>query len=704
MKGQPPPSSYPPRGSKLNLFFSFCSIVLCLSVYQHIPRFIPLLQQNQSQAHFNLEQLLLSVPDPAKARQWSSSYSSEPHFAGQCLSNGLWTQAKWEEFGVETTSLHSYPLPYPMPMPVSSRLALLNQANGQVLYEAELTENVTDVNPLTGEIVGFPPFFSFSPSYNTTASVIYANYGTVEDFEDLARANVSVAGKLAIVKFKILAEKFYDISQQTGVAGWVVYMDPQYDGEITEQNGYLPYPQGPARAPTSVSLRSRVQSSKDSPPVPVMLISFADAVPILKALNGIGPRGDDLGVRWQGGQLGHRGVEYNVGPSSADVVLNMQNEVKDTQATLYTVVGEIQGVIRDEVVIIGNHRDAWVSGAGDPGSGSACLNEVIRSFGQAVQQGWQPLRTLIFISWDGNEPGLLGSTNWVKENLPWLFNRTVAYIDTVTAVAGHDLDVRFSPLLAPLVRDVTGRIHSPNQTIPGQTVLDVWGGVLQREGGGDANPFVQKTITSGQFGFKRGPQDAVWHKHSGFDTVQWMDRFGDPTWQYHVKAAQIWALLAARLVDSPVYPFSVTEYAVSLNRYLANIQKLADEKSFHFDFHPLHEALARLHTIALQFDAEADILRKDHASCKSRTNDLATKTQAINTKYRLFEREFYFEDDVGDPDHNHVVFNVISRGKDFQAELPDLWNAVEERNVAETEKWHNIVRSKVEDATAYLQS
>ncbi|QMW46844.1 hypothetical protein G4B11_010299 [Aspergillus flavus] len=526
-------------------------------------------------------------------------------------------------------------------MPVSSCLTLLNQANGQVLYEAELTENVTNVNPLTGEIVEFPPFFSFFPSYNTTASVIYANYGTVEDFKDLARANVSVAGKIAIVKFKILAEKFYDISQQTGVAGWVIYIDPQYDGEITEQNGYLPYPQGPARAPTSVSPRSRVQSSKNSPPVPIMLISFADAVPILKALNGIRPRGDDLDVRWQGGQLGHRGVEYNVGPSSADVVLNMQNEVKDTQVTLYTVVGEIQGVITDEVVIISNHRNAWVSDTSDPGSGSACLNKVIRSFSQAVQQGWQPLRTLIFISWD----------------------------DTVTAVAGHDLDIRFSPLLAPLVRDVTGRIHSPNQTIPGQTVLDVWGGVLQREEGGDTNPFIQKTITSGQFGFKRGPQDAVWHKHSG-----------------------------------PVYPFSVTEYAVSLNRYLANIQKLADEKSFHFDFHPLHETLARLHTIALQFDAEADILRKDHASCKSRTSDLATKTQAINTRYRLFEREFYFEDNVGDPDHNHVVFNVISRGKDFQAELPDLWNAVEERNMAKTKKWHNIVRSKVKDATAYLQS
>lgn len=139
--------------------------------------------------------------------------------------------------------------------------------------------------------------------------------------------------------------------------------------------------------------------------------------------------------------------------------------MKDSHATLYTLVGEIEGLIKDEVVIIGNHRDAWATGATDPASGSAALNEAVRAFGTAVRNGWRPLRTLIFISWDGNEIGLFGSANYVKNNLPWLFNRTVAYLETVAAVSGPNLYFQSSPLLGSLVRDVTGQIQSPNQTI-----------------------------------------------------------------------------------------------------------------------------------------------------------------------------------------------------------------------------------------------
>lgn len=428
-----------------------------------------------------------------------------------------------------------------------------------------------------------------------------------------------------------------------------------------------------------------LETGMDAAPVPIMPISFADAVPILTALNGIGPRADELDPRWHGGQLGHRGVEYNVGPSPENFVLNMHYEKEDTQPTMYHVIGEIQGQIKDEVVIIGNHRDAWVAGAGDPGSGSAAMTEVIRSFGQAVQKGWRPLRTLMFISWDGDEIGMFGAAYWVKENLPWLFNQTVAYIEAVNAVSGRDLKFRISPLLGQLTREVTSRIQSPNQTIPGQTVLDVWGGGLFQEGGGDSVPFMEKTITSGHINFVRGPQDPVWHKHSGFDTVSWFDRFGDPTWQYHVTAAQIWALLAARLVDSPVYPFNVTEFAVALRGYLADIESLAKTRSgFQFDFDPLHEAVSRLHAAALHFDAEADLLRKAHTGCKSKPRDLFTKTQAANSKYRLFERQFYHVDE-GDPEKNHVVFTPSSRTNQNRAPLPDLWLAVDSGNVTETE-------------------
>ncbi|KOS48698.1 hypothetical protein ACN38_g377 [Penicillium nordicum] len=218
------------------------------------------------------------------------------------------------------------PLSLPLPLPVSSRLALVNQTDGEVLYEAALAENATDPNPLTGEILNAPQFFAFGPSFKINASVVYANHGRLEDFEDPARADVSVVGKIAIVKFGLPGSKFYETLQQTGIAGWIVYRDPEMDGEITEANGYIAYPDGPARAPSSVFRQNGAHPGKDSEPVPAMAISYADAVPILKAVNGIGPRADDLGSRWQGGQLGYRGVEYNLGASPPNIVLDMQNE------------------------------------------------------------------------------------------------------------------------------------------------------------------------------------------------------------------------------------------------------------------------------------------------------------------------------------------------------------------------------------------
>lgn len=138
------------------------------------------------------------------------------------------------------------------------------------------------------------------------------------------------------------------------------------------------------------------------PPLP---ISYTDAIPILQALNDHGPRADELGDLWKGGRLGYSGVEYNVGPTPSNIVLNMHIEMEETQAIAYDVVGTIKGNIEDKVVIIGNHRDAWGAGAADPNRGSAILSELVRGFGLAVQLGWRPLRTLIFISWDSHKMG-----------------------------------------------------------------------------------------------------------------------------------------------------------------------------------------------------------------------------------------------------------------------------------------------------------
>ncbi|KAJ5771926.1 Zn-dependent exopeptidase [Penicillium odoratum] len=670
-------------------------------------------QWSSDSARFNrldLESLLVTIPDPAKAREWSVHYTSSPHVLGQGYEFGSWTEQTWQKFGV-ATEIKSYPIPIPFTTPVYKRLAILEQtpSDDRVFFEASLTENSTDINPLTDEVVTVPTFLSFSQNYRVSAPVVYVNFGTLEDFNDLARAGVNVTGKVAIIKAGVIHEDtILSLYQQTGIAGWLIYMDPQQDGDITEDNGYRPYPDGPARPPQSVFRQNgprpyHGQNESNFHSVPTMPISYADAIPILKTLNGHGPNAIDLGKRWEGGRLGYRGVDYNVGPSPANIVVRMENEVEATNATAYNVVGIIKGQIEGEVVIVGNHRDAWGTGAGDPGSGSAALNEMVRSFGLAVKQGWQPLRSLIFISWDGHEAGLWGSTLWVQENLPWLVNQTVAYLEVVSAVSGPQYFARSSPLLVPLMRDIAGQVLSPNQTIPGQTVLDLWGGTVQPQGGSDSTMFIHQCISTANFGFSRSPTDPVYNWHSSFDTIQWMDRFGDPTWKYHITAAQIWGLLAARLVESPVYPFSVTEFALTLQNYLAQVQNKANETNFYLDFDALNAALKQLSHAAVRFDAYASALGKV-ASEKSdaEPDGMAKWIQDINYKYRMFERQFRYEPGVDKPAYKNIIYEMVSWNAEVGPGFPVLWKSIEAKDFSKAQFTSSLTYNEISPLALWL--
>lgn len=187
--------------------------------------------------------------------------------------------------------------------------------------------------------------------------------------------------------------------------------------------------------------------------------------------------------------LEYKGVNYDIGPSPEGVVINLVNEQDYIYTPNWDVIGIINGSIPDEVVVVGNHRDAWiVGGAGDPNSGSAVLNEVIRSFGEAVKQGWKPLRTIVFASWDGEEYGLLGSTEWVEEYLPWLSHSNVAYLNLDVSVRGQTFHASAVPLLDNLLYDITAQVASPNQTVEGQTVYDLWDKKISTMGVGPPPP------------------------------------------------------------------------------------------------------------------------------------------------------------------------------------------------------------------------
>lgn len=352
-------------------------------------------------------------------------------------------------------------------------------------------------------------------------------------------------------------------------------------------------------------------------------------------------------------------------------MLNLYNEQEYVTTPLWNVIGSIKGSLPDEVVVLGNHRDAWIAGgASDPNSGSATLNEVIRSFGEALKAGWKPLRTIVFASWDGEEYGLIGSTEWVEDNLPWLSAKSVAYLNVDMSTAGNSFIASANPLLNSALYEATGLVLSPNQTIEGQTVRDTWDGSIGTMGSGsDFTAFQDFAgIPSLDMSFKGGSKDAVYPYHSNYDSFHWMAKYGDPGFHYHIAMAKIWSLLTANLVETPVISLNATDYAIGLRKYIESAKPNNEEDSIsssitsYFNFDGLDNAISQFHEAAVEFDIYA-------ASLSARLGEdvpwwkwwkkvkLLFKIRAVNDKYKTLDRELLYEEGLdGRSWFKHVVF------------------------------------------------
>ncbi|KAK3310448.1 uncharacterized protein B0T15DRAFT_518552 [Chaetomium strumarium] len=731
-----------------------------------------------------LKRILLDTPSSKHAEEWSRYYTAGPHLAGKNYSQALWTKTKWEAFGIKA-DIVSYDV-Y-INYPVDHRLALLEREREKsgkhddgapawkVSFEASLTEDIIEEDPTSSLPDRIPTFHGYSASGNVTGPVVYVNYGTYQDFEDLVRANVTLKDKVAIARYGgIFRGLKVKRAQELGMLGVILYSDPGDDGDVTEEKGVKVYPDGPARQPSSVQRGStqflsfapgdpttpgypskpgapRQPVHTAIPSIPSIPISYADAVPILKALNGHGPKAEDFNKYWtRNTGLQYKGVHYHVGPTPDDVVVNLYNQQEYITTPLWNVIGVINGTIPDEVIVVGNHRDAWIAGgAGDPNSGSATLNEVVRSFGEAVRQGWKPLRTIVFASWDGEEYGLVGSTEWVEEFLPWLRDANVAYINTDVSVRGTHLKASAAPLLDNIIHAATAAVPSPNQTVPGQTVHDVWDKRISTMGSGsDFTAFQDFAgIPSLDIGFDSGPGEPVYHYHSNYDSFYWMEKFGDPGFVYHRTMAQVLGLITAQLADLPLISFRAADYAHALDRYVQRVEdklnaalsptteidvatvtddklyfelrggtrnnnnssltpfSLASGESFKHSLKRLHRALEKLTKRAVSLDEHADRLRdrvrrghlpwwKWPAKLK-----LGLEIRKVNTKYKYLERSFLFEQGLdGRPWFKHVVFAPGLWTGYAGAVFPGLVESIDNQDWSNAERWVDIIESRIRNA------
>ncbi|KAF2488305.1 Zn-dependent exopeptidase [Lophium mytilinum] len=717
--------------------------------------------QTDGLTYEGLQDILTSTPNATKAREWSKYYTAGPHLAGKNLSQAIWTKEKWQEFGISNSLIVDYDI-Y-VNYPKGHRLALLekdkktkreesvdtgSKASWSVQYEAGLEEDVLDEDSSSGLSDRIPTFHGYSASGNVTAPYVFVNYGTYKDYEELLAANVSLAGKIALIKYGgIFRGLKIKRAQELGMVGAVIYSDPGDDGEVTKHNGNSTYPKGPAREPSSVQRGSveflsiapgdpttpgypskpgapRKPVDTILPKIPSIPISYVDALPLLKALNGHGPKASSFNKYWQGGGLDYKGVDYNIGPSPDNLLLNLVNEQEYVITPMWNVIGIINGSLADEVVVLGNHRDAWIAGgAGDPNSGSAAFNEVIRGFGEALKAGWKPLRTIVLASWDGEEYGLIGSTEWVEEYIPWLSASTVAYLNVDVGTTGPHFRAAAAPLLNKALIETVGLVLSPNQTVTNQTVGDVWDGHISTMGSGsDFTAFQDFAgIPCVDMGFSGGPDTAVYHYHSNYDSFDWMDKYGDPGFHYHATIAQVWGLLAAKLVETPVIQLNATEYAKGLAGYLESVKSKAlatpgfmgaeDEdwtkKSL---FYGLTKSIDRLHNVSVSFDAKAQALTDEIAKDPIpwwkwwQKVRLYYAVRRVNAKYKFLERQFLYAPGLdGRSWFKHVVFAPGIWTGYAGATFPGLVESIENEDRGNAFRWAGIITGLVEKAASSLE-
>lgn len=656
------------------------------------------------------------------AGNWSKQYGSSEQLAGTNLAMVNWTANKFEQFGFDAT-VDEY-LSY-VAYPEEQSLALLQPAKEEgekatVVHNASFIEDSYEQDPYSQH--SRPAFLGYSPSGDVTAEYVFCNYGTYEDFRLLEHLNVSLAGKIAVMRygknFRGLKVKF---AQDHNMSAALLFNDPVDDGNITVANGVKAYPEGPARNPSSIQRgsvqflsslpgdpttpgyaikpgenKSRSDPHYSIPRIPALPISERDATVILKKISGHGPQIPD----WNRGLI--KGYDYSVGPNSG-FQLSVHNRQNATIATLHNVLAKIEGQKKNDVILIGNHRDSWTPSAGDPHSGSSVILEIARGLGELAKMGWKPQRTIVFASWDGEEYGLLGSTDFGTYYAKKLQANVVAYVNLDAAVSGKNLKLAASPLLYDVLLSVASQLpYSESQTLLEHFEKVSSGTGIQNLGSGsDYTVFLEHLgIPAVDINFQSGKNSPVYHYHSIYDSYTWMTKYGDPGFKFHNLLAKYAGLLVLELSETKVIQLKTADYALKLAQFSDTVFSKVPEKWLYsqaFSSHcPHHKNITVKQVIdntrtnlakllekneAIDAAAEKQQYEYDHWDDLSFWERVKLVVAIARTNHLLkyYERSFLTKDGLRNrPWFKHIVF-VSGRYTGYGGQqLPGMTEALED--------------------------
>jgi N-acetylated-alpha-linked acidic dipeptidase len=567
---------------------------------------------DSSRAERQWEEKLRAIPTPDNMRADMQRLSARPHNVGSPYDkdNADWLAAKFKEYGFDT-QIESYDVLFPTPK--ERQLELLDckgdsPADCKVKFTAKLEEPTLAIDPTSGQkSEQLPTYNAFSRDGDVTAPLVYVNYGIPEDYERLERLGISVKGAIAIARYghswRGIKPK---VAAEHGAIGCLIYSDPEGDGYVPGE----PFPEGAYRPKEGVqrgsvaddpifpgdpltpgvaakkdAKRLKVEDSPVITKIPVLPISYGDAQPLLAVLGGpVAPS------EWRG----NLPLTYHVGPSAFKVHLKVK--FNWDLKPIYDIIAKIPGsAFPDQWIIRGNHHDAWVNGAEDPISGLVAELEEARAFGELLKTGWKPKRTIIYCAWDGEEPGLIGSTEWVEDHGDDLMQHAVAYINSDTNGRGF-FGAEGSHTLEKFINDVARDVPDP------ETKYSVWkraqlasiafaNGADDRQearsradlrigalgSGSDYGAFIQHDgIASLNLGF--GGEDGGGIYHSIYDDFYWFTHFSDTTFVYGRALAQTSSTAVMRLADADVLPFDFTDFADTMQFYLKELKNLLQQK------------------------------------------------------------------------------------------------------------------------------
>jgi N-acetylated-alpha-linked acidic dipeptidase len=657
---------------------------------------------------------------PGVAREDFAVLTAEPHHVGSPYQIQLadFVADRFASFGLDVSR---YEYSVLVPWPIERMVAIV----APDAVGLEVDEEKLPGDSFAAQSGILPSYNVYTPSGDVTGEVVYVNYGVPSDYELLRRLGISVAGKIVLARYgnswRGIKPK---VAAEHGAIGCLLYSDPRDDGYFQG----AAYPDGPFRGLGMIQRGSVLDlprrpgdpstPGRPSKPgverlpldrldtladIPVHPLAASQGLEILKRLEGpVVPEG------WRGALP----VTYRIGPGPVRVRVRLQMDYG--QRRLINVVGKISGSrFPDEWIIIGSHRDAWVFGAADPTSGQVAMINVARAIGGLLKEGWRPQRSMLFVSWDGEEPGLLGSTEWTEEFASELGAKAAVYVNLDPGATGRYFSAAGVHSLAPFLHDVA---KSVDADVPGMTLYDRW---LERArefaqvsdpaqmpvppvgslgSGSDYTPFLDHLGIASIDLSMNGPGDTGTY-HSLYDHPGWFRKYIDPDFRINTRASEVAGVTLLRLADAEILPFDFEAYAQQMLQYLAEVDANA-RSVWSSDANRLGLAALRAAIQGLA-KAGAERVAEREALLVARSSDRAIAR--LNRRLIAAERDLLEPQGLPDrPWFRHVIYAPGLYTGYAVKTLPGIREAVEARNFPQASEQTQVVLRAIQRATRTL--